>query len=89
MKTIRYISCSGALLLAMTAGNYALAQDTSKRKTIDITSTFKPILRDAVKQNFSASLPPTDTSRPLLNYNIPQQQVKVPFSPGTLNPVAL
>jgi hypothetical protein len=89
MKTIRYISCSGALLIAMTTVNCALAQDTSKRKTIDITSTFKPVLRDAVKQNFSASLPTTDTSRPLLNYNIPQQQVKVPFSPGTLNPVAL
>ena len=34
------------------------AQDTTKRKTINITSTFKPVLRDAVKINFNAA-PPT------------------------------
>jgi hypothetical protein len=40
------------------------AQDTTKRKTIDITSSFKPVLREAVKINFNAAPPALDTSRP-------------------------
>ncbi len=76
------------LLLFLTAGS-VFAQDTTKKKTIDITSTFKPVLRQAVKQNFSASLPQVDSSRPRLNYNIPEQKVKVPFLPGSISPVAM
>ncbi|HOA37813.1 MAG TPA: hypothetical protein PKJ36_05405 [Flavihumibacter sp.] len=74
------------LLLFLTAGS-VFAQDTTKKKTIDITSTFKPVLRQAVKQNFSASLPQVDSSRPRLNYNIPEQKVKVPFLPGSISPL--
>lgn len=65
------------------------AQDSSRKKTIDITSTFKPVLRDAVKMNFSAALPAVDSTKPVLSYNIPVQQVKLPYQPGTLKPVAL
>ena len=77
----------GAGLLSLGLG--AIAQDSSKRKTIDITSTFKPVLRDAVKLNFSAAQPTLDTSRPVLGYSIPVQQVKLPYQPGTLKPVAM
>ncbi|WP_290793091.1 hypothetical protein [Flavihumibacter sp. UBA7668] len=66
-----------------------MAQDSSKKKTIDITSTFKPVLRDAVKLNFSAALPAMDSTKPVLNYSIPVQQVKLPYQPGTLKPVAM
>ena len=44
----------------------ALAQDTTKKRTIDITSTFKPVLREAAKINFNAAPPVADTSRPRL-----------------------
>lgn len=69
---------------------HSVAQDSTKKKTINITSTFKPVLRDAVKMNFSAALPGIDTSkRPVLNYQIPVKEVSLPYQPGTLKPVAL
>jgi hypothetical protein len=65
------------------------AQDTTKKKTIDITSTFKPVLRDAVKINFNAAPPAVDTSRVSLKYSIPSQNLAFTYQPVPLNPVAL
>src|SRR5580704_46439 len=66
-----------------------LAQDTAKRKTIDITSTFKPVLRDAAKINFNATTPPVDSSKPKLTYTIPTQFLFLNYQPAALKPVAL
>jgi len=65
------------------------AQDTTKRRTIDITSSFKPVLREAVKLNFNAAPPAVDTSRPRLAYNIPAQYLFLSYQPGEMKPVAL
>src|SRR6266705_2026798 len=65
------------------------AQDTTKRRTIDITSSFKPVLRDAVKINFNAAPPVADTSRPRLTYTIPAQYLFLTYQPGEMKPVAL
>ncbi|GGA91945.1 hypothetical protein [Puia dinghuensis] len=65
------------------------AQDTTKRRTIDITSSFKPVLREAVKINFNAAPPAVDTSRPRLTYTIPAQYLFLNYQPGELKPVAL
>jgi hypothetical protein len=65
------------------------AQDTAKRRTIDITSSFKPVLRDAVKINFNAAPPVADTARPRLNYTIPAQYLFLNYQPGEMKPVAL
>jgi len=70
-------------------GSYLRAQDTTKRRTIDITSAFKPVLRDAVKINFNAAPPVTDTARPRLTYNIPAQYLFLSYQPGEMKPVAL
>lgn len=67
----------------------ALAQDTTKRKTIDITSTFKPVLHEAAKINFNAAPPVADTSRPRLSYNIPVQNLFFTYQPAELKPMAL
>jgi hypothetical protein len=64
------------------------AQDTTKRKTIEITSSFKPVLRDAVKINFNAAPPQVDTSKPRLTYNIPAQFLFLNYQPGEMKPVA-
>jgi hypothetical protein len=71
------------------AGIASMAQDTTRRKTIDITSTFKPVLRDAAKINFNAAPPLVDTSRPMLKYNIPVQNLYFTYQPAELKPVAL
>ena len=65
------------------------AQDTTKRRTIEITSSFKPVLRDAVKINFNAAPPVADTSRPRLTYTIPAQYLFLSYQPGEMKPVAL
>ena len=78
------------LFLFATAMMFTLsAQDTTKKKTIDITSTFKPVLRDAVKINFNAAPPAADSSKVKLNYQVPQQNLLFNYEPSSLSPVAL
>lgn len=86
-KKITRIILPGALLVC--AGMGAVAQDTTKKRTIDITSTFKPVLREAAKINFNAAPPKADTSRPRLNYNIPSHNLFFTYQPAELKPVAL
>ena len=68
----------------------SLAQrDTTKRQTIDITSSYKPVLRNAVKINLSASPLSADTSRPRMAYDIPPQNLFFAYQPITLKPLGL
>ena len=64
-------------------------RDTSKKTTIDITSAYKPVLRNAVKINLTAAQLNADTSRPNLVYNIPPQNLFYTYQPIPLKPVAL
>jgi len=77
------------LLGILCVGLSLRAQDTTKRKTIEITSSFKPVLRDAVKINFNAAPPAVDTSKPRLSYNIPAQYLFLSYQPAEMKPVAL
>src|ERR1700742_3286173 len=70
-------------------GLFVRAQDTTKRKTIEITSSFKPVLRDAVKINFNAAPPAVDTAKPRLSYTIPAQYLFLSYQPAEMKPVAL
>jgi hypothetical protein len=67
------------------------AQDTAVRKprTVQVTSTFKPVLKDAAKINFNAAPPSADTARPRLKYEVPNQNLLFAYQPGTLKPLAL
>ena len=85
---VRKIICFLSLI-TLIGGNLLHAQESPKKKTVNITSTFKPVLRDAVKINFSATPPAIDTSRPRLNYNIPAQFLYLSYQPAELRPVAL
>jgi hypothetical protein len=76
------------LFLFLISGG-ASAQDTTKRRTINITSTFKPALKNTTKLNFNAEAPLIDTGRPVLIYNLPTQFLSITFQPAGLNPVAL
>ena len=64
-------------------------RDTTRKTTIDITSAYKPILRNAVKINLSASQLNADTTRPSLVYNIPPQNLFYSYRPVALKPAAL
>jgi hypothetical protein len=86
-KNIQYSFLAAMCLLACST---ATAQrDTTRRQTIDITSSYKPVLRNAVKINLSASPLSADTSRPRLAYDIPAQNLFFAYQPISLKPLAL
>lgn len=65
------------------------AQDTIRRRTVEVTSQFKPVLKDAAKINFNATPPTADTSKPRLQYSLPNQNLQFAYQPGSLKPLAL
>jgi hypothetical protein len=76
-------------MIAVFAGNSAFAQRDTSKRDVTITSAFKPMLKDASKINFNPSPPVADTTKPKLNYNIPNQNMLLPYQPGSLKPLAL
>jgi len=64
-------------------------KDSTKKAVIDITSSYKPVLRNAVKINFSATNLNADTSKQVLLYNIPSQNLFYTYQPVSLKPLAL
>ncbi len=77
------------ILVVISASFSSFAQDTTKRRTIDITSTFKPVLREASKLNFNASPVLGDTTPPHLRYNIPAENLFFTYQPAELKPLSL
>jgi len=67
----------------------AFAQEPGKRRTIEVTSTFKPVLREPSKLNFQASPVVIDTTKPRLTYNIPAENLLFAYQPAELKPVTL
>jgi hypothetical protein len=68
---------------------YVHAQDTTRTRSVNITSTFKPVLRESAKINFNASPPTADNSKTVLSYDIPNQNLLFAYQPGSLKPMAL
>lgn len=65
-------------------------KDTLKKtSTVDINSAFKPVLRNAVKINFSATHLNADTAAPNLTYSIPAQNLFYSYQPIPLSALAL
>ncbi|MEP6615887.1 MAG: hypothetical protein ABJA57_04880 [Ginsengibacter sp.] len=64
-------------------------RDSTKRQTIDITSSYKPVIRNAAKINLSASPFAGDSARPKLAYDIPAMNLFFSYQPITLKPLAL
>jgi len=76
--------------LGFFSGGIVYAQkDTTRGKSVDIRSAFKPVLREAAKINFNATPPSADTTKPALKYEIPNQNLALAFTPGSLKPLAL
>lgn len=64
-------------------------KDTSRRQTIEITSSYKPSLRNPVKIDLSATPITPDTSRPRLAYSIPAQNLFFAYQPVESKPLLL
>ena len=64
-------------------------KDTSKKQSIDIISSFKPIIRNSSKVNFSATYLSSDSTKVLSPYNIPSLNLFFVYKPVQLKPLAL
>src|SRR5437868_2235074 len=82
------IICSASFIMLI--GYSVNAQnDTTRKKSVNITSAFKPVLRESAKINFNASPPTADTAKPKLQYDIPNPSLLLAYQPGSLKPLAL
>jgi hypothetical protein len=72
----------------LSVATFAQKDTTKKGTTIDITSSYKPVLRNAVKINFAASQLNADTSKPKMNYVVPAQNLFYSYQPISLKPLA-
>lgn len=88
-KNLKKMMFVAAILFFAVDGNAQARKDTSGKQTVQITSAYKPVLRNAVKLNLSATHLNADTSRPALNYNIPAQNLFYSYQPIPLKPLAL
>ena len=80
-------------ILLMTATCFSstnlMAQRDTTRQSINITSSFKPVLRNAVKINFSGSQLLADSNTSVRPYIIPAQNLFYAYQPIALRPLAL
>lgn len=60
---------------------FLVAQDSPVKKSIDITSSYKPVIREASKILLHAQPLPMDSARKQLKYNIPVQPLSTSFQP--------
>ncbi|MFM2363028.1 MAG: hypothetical protein RLZZ316_1930 [Bacteroidota bacterium] len=89
MKANRLIKKIGVGLMLLQATAVVAQDSTNRKKSFDITSSFKPVLREAAKINFNAAPPPADSSKPQLSYTIPQQLLLLGYQPVPLKPIAM
>lgn len=77
------------LFLIMVSGLPSIAQRRDTARRVEITSAFKPVLKESAKINFNASPASNDTTTPVLKYEIPNQNLLFAYQPGQLRPLAL
>lgn len=66
-----------------------ISNDTTTPKTIVVTSSFKPELKESRKLQFSATTPAIDSGIRILDYHVPAQNLFFAYSPTALKPVSL
>ncbi len=76
------------LFFAMSGAIYA-QKDTTKKQVIDIISSFKPVISNTPKVNFSATYLTADTSKYIAPYSIPSLNLFFSYQPVSLKPLAL
>lgn len=66
-----------------------LLPSDDKDRTVTITSTFTPSLRESSKINFTGNSTLPSGGNPNLNYNVPSQNLFFPYVAGSLRPLSL
>ncbi len=65
------------------------AQEKNDTKSVEITSSYKPVLINNPKINLIAAPPVKDNSTPNLTYDVPNKSLSFAYQPGSLKPLAL
>jgi len=86
---LQHSRCVLIMVSFLLATSGVFSQDTTRKRSVDITSSFKPVLRESAKINFNASPPTADTTKPVLKYDIPNPNLLFAYQPGSLKPLAL
>ncbi len=71
------------------AQNKLPQKDTIPQRTVIVTSAFTPSLKKTAKINFNAGIPVPDTTRPVLKYNVPVQNLFFTYESPAIKPLAL
>ena len=83
--TILFLSVA----ICATAQRTVPADTTIKSTTIEIIQSYKPQVKQAPKPGWMPALPPADTARPVITYDVPQQSLFYTYSSLPLRPLAL
>lgn len=83
------IKVSLGLIICMGAALTVSAQKKDTTRSVDITSSFRPVLKAPAKLAFNATPPSADTTRPRLQYDIPNPNLLFAYQPGSLKPLAM
>ncbi|MCC6256893.1 MAG: hypothetical protein IT254_01080 [Chitinophagaceae bacterium] len=85
----RYIKHALLVLLPIGAGMNVFAQRDTTRQSINITTSFKPVLRNAVKVNLSGSQLLSDSVATVRPYIVPSQNLFYAYQPVAVKPLVL
>ena len=89
MNKYTYILSSLCILSSAFAMAQPKVNDTTiKATTIEITQIYQPQIKQAVKEIYTPTLPPRESSVTLFDYNIPAQTVNYVYKPMPLQPLA-
>lgn len=89
MKNLLHKIIFTLLPLCLGAMNSFAQNDTLKKPVIEVTSSYKPSLRNAVKISLFPSPTPPDTTTPKLTYQIPAQNLFFAYQPVITKPLSL
>ncbi len=70
-------------------GQHAAGDTVLKGSTIEVIQSYKPVVKKAPKPEWMPQLPPADTTRPSLTFEVPQQTLYYSYTSGQLRPLAL
>jgi hypothetical protein len=65
-----------------------IKSDTLPQRTVTVTSAFQPSLKTTSKINFSAATPAPDTTKHVLQYDVPVQNIIFSYQSPALKPLA-
>ncbi|MBC7554049.1 MAG: hypothetical protein H7257_08720 [Taibaiella sp.] len=90
MKVKPFIILAISLTAAhRSAGQKAAGDTVLKGSTIEVIQSYKPVVKKAPKPDWLPQLPPADTARPAMTFDVPQQTLYYSYTSSPLRPLAL